>query len=250
MKIYLDLSFINLILVNLGGLHLGKKVIVREEKFYRSVILVVFLSFRLVYVYFNPILSYTLSILLDTLIFVIFYRKEFFKHLILYYSYLSICTFFEHLMFKDETAIRNGVFVISEPIGAWVYLIDLVLYFSVDLSILIVDRLFHLKDFKMDVLLSSGTISRQVKAYYDSGNTMTIEKSPVIFVKKGAFDFTKKDEVYVPVPLNIPFKYEKICKVLVSCGAGKESYFAYAVVISEKENLYGCDCLLNVFLRR
>lgn len=250
MKIFLDLSLINLLFLNVSALHFCEKIIKVKSKLGKIIAIGFLLSLKLIAIYFPFAIALPFSILYDALILFVFYKKNFFKHLILLYIYLSTICFFINLTFKDETGFKNLILIIKSVIGAWAILLDVIFYFAVDLSILIVDRLFHLKDFKMDVLLSSSKENRQVKAYYDSGNTLTIEKSPVIFIKKDTIKFDIQDEIHPSLPLTIPFKYEGIYRVKIHMGISSRSYAAYAITVSKNEDLYGCDCLLNVFLRR
>lgn len=250
MKIYLDLSFLNLILLFVGGLYFKDKILATKDSIYKKIGLSFLLSLKLVFIYFPSLISYFLYFIYDIVIFIIFYRKKSFKVIILFYIYTFIISFLIYIALKKEIGFKNLLMVIKEPLGAVALLLDIIFIFVTRISILIVDRLFHLKDFKIDVLLSSSREKRQVKAYYDSGNTMTIEQSPVIFLKKDALNFDIKDEVHPSIPLAMPFRYEGVYRVNVMCGIGKKSYPAYAILVSNKEDLYGCQCLLNVFLRR
>ena len=90
MKIYLDLSFLNLILLFVGGLYFKDKILATKDSIYKKIGLSFLLSLKLVFIYFPSLISYFLYFIYDIVIFIIFYRKKSFKVIILFYIYTFI----------------------------------------------------------------------------------------------------------------------------------------------------------------
>ena len=122
------------------------------------------------------------------------------------------------LFFKSFLSFRNLNIVIIDMKGGIIVLLQPIFYAFIKISSLIADKLYLLRDYKIDVLISSGVEDRVVKAYFDSGNTLCIKKNPVIFIKKGTMKFSEKDEIQVNVDMALPYFPEKVYRVMVTSG--------------------------------
>lgn len=251
MNAYLDLMLINQFMMNLGAFHFVKVLTCSPAERGRSIGLSILFALLVFGIYLPPLFSYLLSIGAHALIFAAVYKRKFLERLLTFWCFLAATTLFSRLLFQDYTAMRHQILVITSAQGAWLLLLAPVLYLLVDASALIVDRLYRLRDYKTTILMTSGSNRRIVSAYFDSGNTLRLSNDPVIFVKQGKFDFAPADEVKdVPInPLTIRYPVVRLYKVLVNVGRKQASYFVYAAEVTTDADFYGCDILLNAFLR-
>ena len=98
-----------------------------------------------------------------------------------------------------------------------------------------------MKKFVYNVELSIGEKKLNLKGFYDSGNSFCIYKYPVIFLKTSKSNklggISSFDKIY----------HQKFKRGILKYKVNK-TYLSKEVLISEvsdKQDFYGCDCLLN-----
>lgn len=250
MKAYIDLMILNQILQGIGYFFLLENIFLEKENLKKKIILTIISSLRVLAIYLNTWIGIILVILYDVIMFFIFFKKKMISRIAIYYAYIGLEISLELLFFKSFLSFRNLNIVIIDMKGGIIVLLQPIFYAFIKISSLIADKLYLLRDYKIDVLISSGVEDRVVKAYFDSGNTLCIKKNPVIFIKKGTMKFSEKDEIQVNVDMTLPYFPEKVYRVMVTSGIKKQSYFALAFVVKKEADFYGCDCLYNAMLRR
>lgn len=252
MKAYLDLMFILNLVINLGAFHMIDKVIGKKQSKGLRISMSFLLAFKILLIYFKNYIAIPLDIIISCAVFIGLYKRRFITKLILYYLYQAIVVFLLVVLLKPHLAMRNLIVVVTSYTGAFAILLAVIFYFLVDLSVYITDHLYHLLTYKTEVMLTSSKSKKILSAYYDSGNTLSYKRSPVIFIKQGSFEFEKEEEVPIEDIDNTVFPYPvlKIYRVLLTSQKAKESYFVYAAEVDKNADFYGCDLLLNVYLRR
>ena len=112
----------------------------------------------------------------------------------------------------------------------------------------LVDKMYHLGNYSLNLILNFEGKHAKVKGYYDTGNTLKYKGLPVIFFKRSAF------------PFELPKKYETIEYQTISGFNSTKLYLASVILNDQKESLVyvalvgnensfnGCECLLNVYL--
>lgn len=251
MNAYLDLMIINQFMMNLGAFHMMKVLTCSPAERGRSIGLSIIFSLTVFLIYLPPLASYLIGLSLILVIFVPIYRKKSLERILIYCLYQAIVTCFSRLLFPDATAMRHQILVITSFKGGILIPLSPLVIFTTDLCALIVDRLYRLRDYKTTILMTSGSTKKIVSAYFDSGNTLRLANDPVIFVKRGTFNFADKDEVKdIEInPLTIRYPIVHLYKVLINVGRNRASYFVYAAEVTTDADFYGCDILLNAFLR-
>lgn len=248
MNVYFDLSMVTLFCLSLTQSYFVEIIMVIKIK-WKIKFLIAFISSLLVLLIHLPSL---LIILISGIIF-FFISKFFFKEnggkvLALYIiSYLLVGISLT-LLSKSKVRMYRYILVITTPSSMIYSLFIPLFYVCLYLSMIFVDNIYRLGNYKVDAIISKNNEKYIYKCYFDTGNTLKFKNVPVIFVAKGKWEFSASEEEEILVStINGETSYYAT-KALIELDYNSSSYFVYVVEV-EEESFHGCEILLNAYLR-
>lgn len=248
MDVYLDLSLFAHLLLSLSSIlfvHILSSMKVKKRHY-------LFFALKdcgtVFLIYFNPFLGLAIFAITSLLLHLLLFKKKGITTAFLYlFSYLgeSFCLSF----FIKGMAFKSNILVISQPKGAIGLLGIVVFSAALVLSSLMVDKLYRLKDFKVQSIIYYKNQKAIFDCYFDSGNTLKYKNIPVIFVlrKNWCFKTTGTFERIEVSSINGESVYYGV-QALIEIENSTESYFVYVILIDDTASFNGCECLLNAYL--
>lgn len=247
MSIYLDLSIISHILFTIFAIHFINVVDVRKLKISGYCKFIVFSTPLVLTLYLSKWLSGVIILVSYGLLFFLFFKRDFVLPLIEYLFAYYYLAFISNLI-SPSVSFVNFTLVIKELKGMLTLL-------SVPLSFVIlkvvakaVDQLYHLSNYKLKLILKFEGQVKEVKGYFDTGNTLKYKGIPVIFYRRVFF------------PFHLPSSSETINYETVNGETVTNLYQASVMLDDTRESLVyialvdgicgfnGCECLLNAYL--
>lgn len=142
---------------------------------------------------------------------------------------------------KSEFIVTYGLILAIKIESFFSYLSILFFTFLVFLVLIKTISFLKIKRFvyKLNVKLNDKILP--IKGYYDTGNTLLFKGLPVVFLKSkkvlkiggfSSFDINQ-NRMYKKGKIYLKLNKRRIEKEVMIC------------LVSEKENFFGCDCLLN-----
>lgn len=250
MNVYFDLTLVAILLLSMVGLYFVKLIGVYRVKrgFYVPIILSELASLYLIYL--SPVLIFIIKLFLYLIFFGLAYKKKMLKALILYkvciYGIVFILCFFDSnikyyrftLVLSSVDAFKTLLFIPCAYLGLY-------------LSVRLVDSLYHLKNYKLECIISFQNKKKILKGYYDTGNVLKYKNVPVIFLCKDSWpnlEIEASEYESIDVGTLNEEKQYKAFKALISLEDKEEEYFIYIVLIERISSFNGCECLLNAYL--
>lgn len=199
-------------------------------------------------IYFPTWIAVILIILLHILIFFLFFKKYFFSPLIYYLScYYGLC--YAMSLITTKVSVYHFVFVIHSPYGLLSLMVLPIFLLILYLVVRGVDCLYHLGNYKMDVILTVNDQKARFRSYYDTGNTVKYHGVPVIFCLRKNWPFMlNDDEKYISYEMIKEKSKVSLQEALISMNDLSEKTLVYVALIDRKEGFNGCECLLNAYL--
>ena len=240
MDAYVDLSYIFHIVTLVNLPYYFKKIL--NVKMNKMELFTLFI-FSIV-LYFNVFLFFNYKYLNLVFLFGYFfivYKKCFLKYLLLYLLvyYANISTV---MLFSDHIYLLNGLVMLNNGLSFFWILSEILNILIIEIIMFSIKSIKLLKNYKINVEIAIDDEIIKCSGYIDSGNTLTIDTFPVIFLKEKYF--TKKEYKQVLIK-GIGTKNCKCFKTLIFInGQAKEVICASG----SNEGFKGCDCLINIHL--
>lgn len=235
MNVYVDISYLyfvlQLILINLEVYNLLG--LIKKNIFVKSIVL----SLSFVSYYFNQ--KYIILLILFILNIVISKQKKvLFSTLFLIFYLLSSLMV---LLFPNNFIYHN-YFVLLLKINS-IFLLSFQ-FILIKLIALILSKIINrikLKKYVYDIELEIDKTKIFVKGFYDTGNNFQVHKYPVIFLK------SKKNIKLGGVSSFDSFYKKSFKKAKIKIKSNKDILIKDVLIleVSDKEDFFGCDCLLN-----
>lgn len=248
MDLYIDLSIL------LGVLHgltcfIAVKTLTLET-FHKglSLLFIFFHGFIFFLLYLPTFLSYIVYIAFTLFFGVFLFQKHWGRNLLIYYFfYFALALFISSL--SSGIVFKNAAILITSKEGLLVSLWIPIFGIFLCISSLFVDKMFHLRNYIAEVVISIGDKTKKMKAYFDTGNTLRYKNAPVVFLGKMG-DFFPMEEFQESIYFQTINGMGKImaAKGLIHIEGKKDSFFVYVAYDKGKEEFHGCDLLLNAYI--
>ena len=145
--------------------------------------------------------------------------------------------------------MKNFIVYIENISALYVFLIYPVLFIATYLITLYVDDVFRLVRFKEEVVIIINNTEYIMNGYFDSGNLLTKDRNPVVFINKKKFPL-KMDKLTEAIEVSTLTGVKTYLGMpsLIRMISKKEFTFCYLCVVDEEASFNGCDLLLNARL--
>lgn len=247
MSIYLDLSIINHILLMIFSLSFVNAVDVCRLKTKGKIKFIIIETPLILTLYINKWVALVLILFFTGLLFILFFKKKFITPLIEYLFSYYYLAFIMSLISPYVTFVNFSL--VFQDIKGLISLVTIPFSFLIlKLVTYLVDKVYHLGNYSLDLVLNFEGKYAKVKGYYDTGNTLKYKGLPVIFFKRSAFPFElpKKFETIEYQTIN-GFNQTKLYQASIIINEKKES-LVYVALVGSENSFNGCECLLNVYL--
>lgn len=243
---YLDLSIGLLILNGLLSIYITSHIIYREFKWYIYLILVFFYPFEILIIYGN-ILYLGIFLIIEFLLFKVLFRKDLIKVFLISNLFKTIFSFILILLIPSIKLKYLTLYIVDSS-SNYIFFLYPICFLMTYLITIYVDKVFRLVKFKEKVMLIIDKDKYIFNAYMDSGNLLTKDRIPVIFISKNANSIKRYnvDENIIVKTINGEKTYLGH-KCLIRLFSKKEYTFCY-ICLSDETDFYGCDILLNGLL--
>ncbi len=248
MDFYIDLSVLVAVLFSFTCLNSVKILtFVKFNKVY-EIIFILLNGFIPFLIYIPMIFSYIVFFVFIIGSFLILNKNKNISSVILYLLlYFSIGLILNHLG-RGITFVNVSLIITSKE-GILISLLIPLFGLMMILSSIFVDKVYHLKNYKERILLKIGEKEYELSSYYDTGNVMKFQNSPVIFLSNKIIDIDSKEFKYHTYIQTIASKQEvALCEGLISKKNSDTSYFVYVAFVENSKSFQGCDVLLNAYL--
>lgn len=236
-NVYVDISMLGQLLICLNAYFISLKLNHLKQSKIRSFLVGVLSVFSLTILYFFEMKFLFVSIFFISLI-LTKHRK-----ILISLCYLVLCMLMSILasLLGDIFIVYRGIVFIHKIEHIICYGLFPIVMFFIYLFLSKVTTFFKVKRYVYHALLKTKEKYVKIKAFYDTGNTLLYKGYPVVFLKSkkvinlGGFSSFDKynNRTYFKGIITIKNKKKTVIKeVMVS-------------MVSEKENFFGCDCLLN-----
>lgn len=196
----------------------------------------------------NLFLAFLLILIYTLMMHYFLNHKTYIINTIVYLIFYYLIAIFLKII-SPSIKIINGILFLTSYKGLlaslFIPLFGLIMLFSS----IIIDKTFHLHNYQDEMRLTIGNKTIKLKAYFDTGNTLTYKNIPVIFLSNANNLFFNEE-----FNEEIIFDHVSSCsKAMLAKGLiGKindnEEYFVYVANIMNKNNFHGCELLLNAYL--
>lgn len=247
MEIYVDLTLVSLFLNGIVSLYFVRTVTCKIIRWYFYIIIGLVNMMQILYVYQSFYLCFLIYILVMLVTFLRYFRNSYVPYLLVYLMFMYVSQLMIFLFFRG-LHFYNGLFYVensNEVFYLFSYLVVIVAIYFVSLF---VDRCFRLNKYKEKVILVVNNKKYITDGYYDTGNLLLYQKTPVVFIGKNRYFtnnslFDKNVEVST-INGNVIYK----CKeALISLGDSGCYHYVY-LCLCEENGFNGCDLLLNGYL--
>lgn len=204
-------------------------------------------SFIILLVYFKWWISLAIIVVLHALLFYLFFKNKFLGPLIAYLSCYYANAFFMSL-FTSFVSVTNFVFVIHEPKGLFTLILAPIFLVALYLVTKGVDSLYHLGNYKIDIILSVNNKKAKFRSYFDTGNTLKYKGVPVIFCLKDCWPFEEFRVIGKVAFKTVDSGAEMaLTEALITLNENEKT-LVYVALVDNKKGFNGCECLLNAYL--
>ncbi len=247
MSFYLDLSIISHILLMIFSLSFINVVDVSRLKMKGKIKFIIIEIPLILTLYINKWIALILIVVLTSIIFILFFKKKFLTPLLEYlFSYYYLA--FIMSLISPYTTFVNFSLVFLDVKGLISLITIPVSFLILRIVTYLVDKMYHLGNYSLNLILNFEGKHARVKGYYDTGNTLKYKGLPVIFFKRSSFPFElpKKFEIIEYQTVN-GYNSTKLYPASVIINEKKES-LVYVALVGNENSFNGCECLLNVYL--
>lgn len=236
MNIYVDLSFLIALFNNITAYAFTRKLKSSKTKKISTILFLIFSSFSVCFyrcdIWWIPLIY----LLILNLFYFCFFIKDILIHLFFYFCLIGMQMLFKnHLFINNFLALALDIYALGivlliniNSLVLRVIFIKLIRYFKNQKYVYSVDLIFENKHLKL-------------KAYYDSGNCMTFDSIPVVFIKD--------ENIKTKTLSTIKYQVDKLKdgEIIVK----NKRKIRRKVKVSKVSSAYdfnGCECLLNALL--
>lgn len=208
---------------------------------------VIFSTPLILTIYVSKWLAILIILGVEIILFVLFFKSKFLLPLIEYlvaYYYLA----FIMSLISPYVHFINFSIAIQSVEGLWSLLTAPASFIMLKLVTSVVDKLFHLGNYKKKIIINYEGCKALTKGYFDTGNTLKYKGLPVIFIKRNCFPFSLQathDEIEYQTMNGISITKLYRASVLLDDKRESDVYFA---LVNENADFNGCECLLNAYL--
>lgn len=243
---YLDLSIGLLILNGLLSIYITSHIILKNIKWYIYILLLFFYPLEILIIYGN-LLYLGVFLMFELLLFRLLFKGDSIKIFLLSNLFKIIFSIILLLLIPSVKMKYLTLYVIDSK-SNYIFLLYPICFLMSYLVTIYVDKVFRLVKFKEKVMLIIDNDKYIFSAYMDSGNLLTKDRIPVIFISKNANSIKRYnvDENIIVKTINGEKTYLGH-KCLIRLFSKKEYTFCY-ICISDETDFYGCDILLNGLL--
>lgn len=248
MNIYFDLTMLSNLLLSMVSLFFVRIIATYRAKKGALIVLILGHTLSIYIHYLNEYIGYFVLILFLLLMMRLCYKKKWFKATILYlFCYYGLGLFL--FIIDPNICLYRFIITINEPSAMIKLILVPIFALSLVLSMSFVDRLYCLKNYKTECVITYKEHHLVLSSYYDTGNTLRYLNIPVIFVVKDRWPYLSKCETEkIPLQTISSSEEKEGFKALIDLGEQDESFFVYVVLTDNVDSFNGCDCLLNAFL--
>ncbi len=247
MNVYFDLMIISHIILSMISGYFLNTISINRLKGRGIFKLTLANSIIILLVYFKWWISLAIILVLHVIVFYLFFKNKFIGAMIAYLSCYYANAFFMSL-FTSSVSVINFVFVIHEPKGILTLIlapIFLIILFLVSHG---VDKLYHLGNYKIDIILSVDNKKAKFRSYFDTGNTLKYKGVPVIFCLKDSWPFNTFNVVGKVSFKTVDKGTEMALTEALITLNDNEKTLVYVALVDNKKGFNGCECLLNAYL--
>lgn len=247
MNFYIDLTAALLFLQGISGLFFIKNVMGSAIK-KRYYIVFGFVSIiPLLSLYVNYYIVLICNLIVTFLIFRSCFEKQWFIAELLIIIYKLFTQIMILLCFKG-IKLRYDFLIVTSPRGALTIICYPLLFLVTFMVTLFVDKTFRIGSFKEEIILVINNKKYKLIGYLDTGNIITYNGTPVIFIAKNKISLTDLsfDKEILLKTLTGEEKI-KIGECLINIPHNQDYKFTY-IACRNVDDFNGCDCLLNAYL--
>lgn len=250
MNAFFDLMFLYYLMAAIASLKFASALLALPLERRKYAIVGLFGALVIIAIYFDGAVGLLAALGYQVVLYALVFRTKALKIWplsLLFQIFLSALTL---LIFPSATALRSGVVVIKDPLGAWSLLLMPIFYLAIVGVTKMVDSLYRLRSYKTYALIGSGEHRKMISAYFDSGNTLRYRQCPIIFLRDGIYEFGAEERVEgeIAETLSRLYAVKELYRTLVRLKSGSDSYFVYVAVKDDGRSYNGCDALLNLYL--
>lgn len=247
MNVYFDLMVISHIILSMISGYFLNTISINRLKGRGLFKLTLANSIIILFVYLKWWISLIAIIIIHALIFYLFFKKKFLGPLVAYLSCYYANAFFMSL-FTSSVSVVNFVFVIHEPKGLFILVLAPLFILILFLVSHGVDKIYHLGNYKIDVILSVNNKKAKFRSYFDTGNTLKYKGVPVIFCLKDSWPFDTFNVVGKVSFKTVDTGTEMaLTEALITLNEDEKT-LVYVALVENKKGFNGCECLLNAYL--
>lgn len=247
MDVYLDLSMVFLLIQIMVCLYGSELLMVYRYKRGLKISLIVVNTLLFYTIYLPFIFSLLIFFLVNLILFVIFTKKWIYPYLT--FNILFFLIDFLIVVITDKVKLMNVYLTINKPIGVLYCLLVPFFGLCLLLSTKFVDSIFHLHIYKTTCFISKDDKKYSFSAYFDSGNTLKFNNTPVIFCLKSTWTFSLNSPSFVELETINGVDVKEGYSALISLEDNSEEFFVYVVLLDDIKSFHGCEILLNAYLR-
>ncbi len=236
MNVYVDLSFLGLLLNALAATLYTASIVGKRRKLLLKIAFI--FASSLVIIFYRS--SWYLGAIYLLIIVCIYYQIHIKEVLIYFFFYFSVVLI--ESLFINQIHLAGILPLAKNTMALFIYISMLLAGLIMRFVLIKLCKYIRHQQFTYQFILISEGKSLKLKGYYDSGNSLTVKELPVIFIKQTNICTppTKMIE-YDPNQLVIgEIELKHKCKHI--------RQRVLVAKVSGNYDFYGCDCLLNVLL--
>lgn len=248
MDLYIDLSVLLLVLLSISIL---TSIKILTFTSFNKVLQFIFIIMHGIYfclIYIDPFLAHLLFIIVNILMMYLMSKNNKITNIILYFSFYYGISFILS-SFNKGIIFKNSILLIVQPNGILLSLLVPFFGLMMIISSKIIDKTFHLYNYKTSVVLTIDNKEKIYSSYYDTGNTLKYKNIPVIFLVNNNIEVDKKIfDKTIKIQTVSGQKEVFITKGLIRKKDSNENHFVYIALKNDDKSFSGCDVLLNAYL--
>lgn len=217
---------------------------------YNKYLLYIYVLMHTLYInllYFKPVFAFIFFIVINTLFMYFISKNNKITNIILYFVFYYGFAFVLSSL-SEGIIFKNSLLLIYSKEAILIALLIPIFGILMIISSLIVDKSFHLYNYKTKMYITLDNKERLYSCYFDTGNTLKYKDIPVIFLRNDNIEINKNifnKEIEIKT-LNGEEKVY-ISEALIRKKDDDENYFVY-VGLSNSSSFEGCEVLLNAYL--
>ncbi len=248
MDLYIDLSLLLLILLSISILTSIKILTFTSFSLILQILFIMMHGLYILFIYINPFLAHIIFIVFNTFFIYLMSKNNRIGNIFLYFFFyygMSIIL----SSFNNGIVFINNVLLITSPKGILLSLLIPFFGIMMIISSRIIDKTFHLYNYKTKVYLTINKKEKIYTSYFDTGNTLKYNNTPVIFLSNSNYQIDKEQfNKLIKIKTVSGFESIYITEGLIRKKDSDENYFVYVALQKDNSKFSGCDILLNAYL--